>query len=200
MLKPPIGPAPIEAPQRGALPVWPRQPLHHLDSLWIQVAGTRCNLACTHCFVACGPDDERHAMMSRAQVAARVAEGLALGAREVYFTGGEPFLHPELLAILDETLAPAPCTVLTNGTLFTRSRLAALGALSARARFSLEIRVSLDGLDAPSHDAIRGAGSFERAVAGVLAVEAHGLLPIVTVTQLEDEPPLAFRERAAAML
>ena len=30
---------------------FPEQPLLHLDTLWIQVAGTLCNLECTHCFV-----------------------------------------------------------------------------------------------------------------------------------------------------
>jgi AdoMet-dependent heme synthase len=179
---------------------WPRQPLHHLDTLWIQVAGTLCNLTCTHCFVSCGPGDARHTLLSRGTVRERVAEGLALGVREVYFTGGEPFLHPELPAILADTLAVAPCTVLTNGTLFTDRRLAALAQLSAEARFSLEIRVSLDALGAPAHDAIRGDGTFARTLAGLRALEAHGLLPIVTVTQLADAPELAFREHAIARL
>ena len=190
-------------PARPASPVasvWPRQALRHLDALWIQVAGTLCNLSCTHCFVSCGPGDARHTLMSRGTVRARVAEGLALGVREVYFTGGEPFLHPELLPILADTLALAPCTVLTNGTLFTTARLRALQELSEPARFSLEIRVSLDGLDAAAHDAIRGAGMFARTMEGLRALEAHRLLPIVTVTQLDDVPALAFRQRAIARL
>ena len=81
--------------------------------------------------------------------AARVAEALALGVREFYFTGGEPFLHPELLEILADTLAVAPCTVLTNGTLFTAARRRAPCAASATPRYSLEIRVSLDGARPP---------------------------------------------------
>src|SRR6476660_3167459 len=68
-------PALPAAPGTGA----PAQPLHHLDALWIQVAGTLCNLACTHCFVSSGPGDDHHALMSRDQVRGRVAEGVALG-------------------------------------------------------------------------------------------------------------------------
>ena len=29
--------------------------ISHLDHLWFQVAGTLCNLTCTHCFISCSP-------------------------------------------------------------------------------------------------------------------------------------------------
>ena len=179
---------------------YPEQPFLELDALWIQVAGSRCNLTCTHCFVSCGPEADHHAMMSREQVAGRVAEGLALGVREFYFTGGEPFLHLGLIGILADTLAHAPCTVLTNGTLFTARRIEELRLLSDASRYAFEIRVSFDGEDAATHDAVRGAGSFARALEGLGRVAAEGLLPIATVTQLDDEDPLAFRERWVARL
>ncbi|MBI1799720.1 MAG: radical SAM protein [Candidatus Eisenbacteria bacterium] len=174
---------------------FPAQPLHHLDVLWIQVAGTLCNLSCTHCFVTCGPGERRHPMMSRGEVRARVAEALGMGVREFYFTGGEPFLHPDLIEILEDTLASAPATVLTNGTLLTASRIESLRRLSDESRSSLEIRVSLDGLDAAAHDAFRGAGAFARTIEGLRDLEASGLLPIVTVTHTGDDDPLVFRER-----
>src|SRR2546426_1427696 len=157
---------------------YPAEPLLHLDALWIQVAGSLCNLKCTHCFVSCGPGDTRHALMSREEVRGRVAEGLALGVKEFYFTGGEPFLHPDMLEILEDTLAHGPSTVLTNGTLFTAGKLAALSRLSDAARYALEIRVSLDGYRAEDHDRFRGHGSFDRAIDGLRGLEQHGLLPI----------------------
>jgi pyruvate-formate lyase-activating enzyme len=138
--------------------------------------------------------------MSREQVGTRVAEALPLGVKEVYFTGGEPFVHPQMLEILSDTLPHAPCTVLTNGTLFTERLVGSLRDLSHHSRYSLEIRVSLDGFGPKEHDAFRGGGSFERALAGVLALARHGLLPIVTVTQNTDEDPRRFRERHANML
>lgn len=179
---------------------WPRQPLAHLDALWIQVAGTLCNLACTHCFVPSGPGVDRHRRMSRAEVAARVREGLDLGVREIYFTGGEPFVHPEMLEILTDTLELAPCTVLTNGTLLTHGRIAALARLDERSRYSLEVRVSLDGLDAEDHDPVRGPGTFARTLEALGALERAGLLPIVTFTQHRDEDPLEFGERCLGRL
>lgn len=195
---------PAQAPLPGAPPedvrVHPVQPLHHLDVLWVQVAGTACNLTCTHCFVSCGPGDHRLPFMSREAVRAHVAEAMALGVREIAFTGGEPFLHPEMLAILADTLPLAPCTVLTNGTLLTRGRIDALATLATASRFSLELRVSLDGLDAASHDAVRGPGTFVRTIAALRALEAAGLLPIVTLTLRDREAPLDLCRRALERL
>ncbi len=178
----------------------PLQPLHHLDDLWIQISGTECNLSCTHCFVSAGPGVDRHRMMPAAEVRKHVADGIALGVKEFYFTGGEPFVHPELLEILEETLRVGPCTVLTNGTLFTAARIEALRALSESARYSLEIRVSLDGITAAGHDRFRGTGTWARTIEGLRALERAGLLPIVTLTYSEGADVLEFRERAIAAL
>jgi len=188
-------PPPPEAPQR-----FPVQPLLHLDSLWIQVAGTLCNLKCTHCFVSSGPGDDHHALMPRTEVARQVADGLALGVKEIYFTGGEPFVHPDMIAILEQTLGVAPATVLTNGTLLPARRIAALRRLSDEARYSLELRVSLDGPSAAEHDELRGAGSFARALEGLQGLAAAGLLPIVTVTRHDEDDEERFRERYLGML
>jgi molybdenum cofactor biosynthesis enzyme MoaA len=186
--------------QPAIRPPYPEQPLVHLDALWIQVAGTLCNLKCAHCFVSCGPGEDRHALMARDQVRARIAEALPLGVKEFYFTGGEPFVHPQMVEILADTLAHGPCTVLTNGTLFTDRLAGSIRDLSHGSRYSLEIRVSLDGHRAEEHDAFRGTGSFERAIAGVVALARHGLLPIVTVTQKSDEDPRSIRERYLELL
>src|SRR5204863_2829418 len=67
-----------------------------LDALWIQVTGTLCNIACRHCFISCGPKADQVPIMSAEAVERAVEEGRDLGMRQVYFTGGEPFLHPEL--------------------------------------------------------------------------------------------------------
>jgi MoaA/NifB/PqqE/SkfB family radical SAM enzyme len=178
----------------------PHQPLFHLDALWIQVAGTLCNLRCTHCFVSSGPGDDHHGLLSREQVRERVAEGVALGVKEFYFTGGEPFVHPAMLEIIADTLAHGPVTVLTNGTLFTVPRAAALRRLGERSRYSLEIRVSLDGWRAADHDRLRGPGSFERALEGLRRLVAVGLLPIVTATQGADQEPERLRAHYLEML
>ena len=179
---------------------FPAQPLEHLDALWIQVAGTLCNIACTHCFVTSGPGETRHPLMTRDEVRRRVAEGVALGVREFYFTGGEPFMHPEMLEILADTLPHGPATVLTNGLLLTDARVDGLTRLARASRYSLEVRVSLDGADAAAHEAFRGTGTFDRTLDAVRRLERAGLLPIVTVTRTLEEEPLLVRERYVALL
>jgi len=165
----------------------PRVELRSLDTLWFQVAGTVCNLACTHCFISCSPTNRTHEHLSLADVRRHLADAARLGVKEYYFTGGEPFLNPEMEAILEAALEVGPATVLTNGLLLDPDRCARLAAMAAAADHSLDLRVSLDGYDAPSNDAIRGEGVFDRALAGVANLAATGLDPVLTVTEVYDE-------------
>lgn len=167
----------------------PQVTLRSLDTLWFQVGGTLCNLACTHCFVSCSPTNHTHEMMTLEEVRRYLDEAVRLGVREYYFTGGEPFLNPEMEAILEATLAVGPATVLTNGLLLDPARCARLKTLAAAADYSLDLRVSVDGYDAESNDPIRGAGTFARILAGIRNLHAAGLNPVITVTEV-------FREAA----
>lgn len=162
----------------------PRVPLQSLDTLWFQVGGTVCNLACTHCFISCSPTNHTHELMSLADVEPYLKEGARLGVRELYFTGGEPFLNPDMEAILEAALAVGSATVLTNGLLLDPARCARLKEMESRSDSSLDFRVSLDGYDAATNDPIRGAGTFERILQGVRNLAEAGLNPVVTVTEV----------------
>ena len=160
----------------------PHVPLIALDTLWFQVAGTVCNIACTHCFISCSPANHAHEMMTLAEVKERLAEARELGVREYYFTGGEPFMNRDMLAILEETLEQGPATVLTNGMLLRPDVCRRLRELFDRSEYSLDLRVSLDGFDAESHDAIRGKGVWDRVMIGLRNLSDAGLDPVITVT------------------
>jgi len=162
----------------------PEVTLNSLDTLWFQVGGTVCNLACTHCFVSCSPTNHTHEMISLAEVSRYLDEAARLGVREYYFTGGEPFLNPEMEAILEATLAVGPANVLTNGLLLDPGRCARLKALADASDYSLDLRVSMDGYDAASNDPIRGAGTFERILEGIRNLVGAGLNPVITVTEV----------------
>ncbi len=99
----------------------PRVALSHLDQLWFQVAGTLCNLTCHHCFISCSPKNDAFGFLSLEDVGRRLDESISLGVKEYYFTGGEPFLNPEMTAILQRALHYGPVTVLTNGTVLKLS-------------------------------------------------------------------------------
>ena len=166
--------------------VHPWVPMGPLDTLWLQVAGTLCNLRCAHCFISCAPDNHSHAMMSLDEVRGYLEQAVRLGVREYYFTGGEPFMNHELLAMLEETLRVGPATVLTNGLFLDPARCGRLRAIADGSDYSLEIRVSLDGWGPDDHDRIRGAGTFARTVQGMRDLQAAGLNPVVTVTEAAD--------------
>jgi len=161
---------------------FPAAPLLALDTLWLQVAGTLCNLQCTHCFISCSPTNTTHGMMSLAQVQAHLVDASDLGVREYYFTGGEPFLNRDLFEMIEIALRQGPVSVLTNGVLIRRDTAQRLRALADASEYSLDLRISIDGWDAATNDPVRGAGTFDRILAGVAHLAAAGLSPIITVT------------------
>jgi molybdenum cofactor biosynthesis enzyme MoaA len=182
----------------------PEVPLESLDDLWFQVAGTVCNLRCRHCFISCAPDNHSFWFLSREQVRESLEASVELGVKEYYFTGGEPFMNRDMPGILEDTLALGPATVLTNGTLLPPRTVARLAELAAGSRYTLELRVSLDGTTAEANDAIRGEGTFRRAMDGIGRLVDAGFLPIVTTMQswADDEtgPVLAaFRDLLAVV-
>lgn len=176
----------------------PILPLTALDTLWLQVTGTLCNLACRHCFITCGPKNESHPFMTVEQVRESLRAATDVGVKEIYFTGGEPFMHPELFEMISMSLAVAPLTILTNGILIDDAVAARLAEVFRESRYSFDLRVSLDGTTAEVNDPIRGRGSFEKILAGVEALACTGLNPVVTVTEVDDganvESREAFRE------
>lgn len=126
-----------------------------------------CNLACAHCQAGSGPGPL--VPMPRALMRQLFAEQHALGSMQVHVTGGEPLLHPELLAGLEDAFALGLNVLLTtNATTITPALAEALATRPFRC-----LSVSLDGPDAESHDAIRGDGAFARALTGLRLLAAR---------------------------
>ncbi|MHB2025970.1 MAG: radical SAM protein [Elusimicrobiota bacterium] len=173
---------PLKAEQR-----YPFSPLFALDTLWLQVAGTLCNLRCTHCFISCSPTNHSHEMMSLEDVKRYLDEARLMGVKEYYFTGGEPFMNKDLFAMIELALKQGPVSILTNGLLITPKIAARLKSLSDASDYSLELRVSLDGYDAATHDAIRGFRTFAKTITSALNLAAAGLNPAITATEVKDE-------------
>jgi molybdenum cofactor biosynthesis enzyme MoaA len=165
---------------------YPEVPMLALDTLWFQVAGTVCNIACTHCFISCSPKNHSHEMMTLAEIESRLAEARTLGVREYYFTGGEPFLNRDMLPILRATLHQGPANVLTNGMLLRKEVCAQLRQIADESEYSLDIRVSLDGFDRETHDAIRGKGVWDRVMIGLRNLAEAQFEPVITVTTAAD--------------
>ncbi len=193
----------IRSPQLKVNPPLPVEeaaelPLAALDVVWIQLTGTLCNIACRHCFITCGPQEERVRMLGRDEVRRVLDECRRLGVQELYFTGGEPMMHPDFFGVIEDSLAVAPTSFLTNGILIDAAAAARLRALSDGARYSLDVRVSLDGMTAAKNDPVRGRGTFAAIVRALGELGRAGLLPVVTVVEHADG--MASADRRGAFL
>ena len=138
--------------------------------LWIYT-NYDCNLACTYCVVSSSPRAERRAI-GLDQVLRLLAEARALGVREIFFTGGEPFIRPDIYPMIAAATPHFRTTVLTNALLLRGRRLERLRAVD---HADLRIQVSLDDSEPGAHDLYRGPGSWRRAVEGIRLLRAAGL-------------------------
>ena len=167
----------------SALPV---AEFEYLETLWFQVSGTLCNLRCTHCFISCSPENHSLEMMETSQIFQNLEEAKRLGVKEIYYTGGEPFIHRDFLEILERTLRDFPTSVLTNGLPIDENRADRLQKVAEASPYSLEIRISLDDYEQEKNDAVRGKGTFRKVLAAYKRLYDRGLLPILTVTEIQD--------------
>ena len=110
-------------------------------------------------------------------------EANGLGIREIFVTGGEPFLLSDIGEILGACAAAAPTTVLTNGMLFSGRRLLALRSLP---RDRVTVQISLDSPTPERHDRHRGPGTWTRAWQGVRQARAEGFRVRVAATVAAD--------------
>jgi sulfatase maturation enzyme AslB (radical SAM superfamily) len=125
--------------------------------------------------------------LSRETIQSELQQAVNLGVREVFFTGGEPFLHKQLMEFLALSLQYAPTTVLTNGTLIPGDLAGRLAEIEKTSRYSLEIRISLDGYTQDMNDRIRGEGVFNKVLASTARLSRYGLLPLVTIVRTWPE-------------
>jgi MoaA/NifB/PqqE/SkfB family radical SAM enzyme len=146
--------------------------------LWIYT-NFDCNLSCSYCVAKSGPRAERRGL-ALPVFRRLVAEAAAYGIRELFLTGGEPFLLPDIGERLRHAAARLPTTVLTNAMLFQGRRLETLEGLDG---LDLRYQVSLDGADAATHDAYRGRGAWAKTLAGIATLRQLGRRVVIGTTE-----------------
>ena len=150
--------------------------------LWVYT-NFHCNLACDYCVVASSPA-ARKRQLSAGRFAALVDEAVEEGFEELYLTGGEPFVHPDAVFMIETASERMDTVVLTNAMLFTGRRARELERLAGRER--LVLQSSIDGARPETHDRWRGAGSWARAMDGLRLAASLGLPLRVAMTQTPD--------------
>lgn len=147
-----------------------------LDTLWINT-GTLCNLACEHCYIESTPTNDRLAYLTLDEVSAYLdeIEAKQLGTRLIGFTGGEPFMNPAFIAMLEDTLSRGfEAMVLTNAMRPMMKVKAGLMALREAYGAKLAIRVSLDHYTREWHERERGKRSWKPSIDGLKWLTMHG--------------------------
>ncbi|HEY8185619.1 MAG TPA: radical SAM protein [Pyrinomonadaceae bacterium] len=149
-----------------------------------------CNLRCDYCCVRSSPAAPRRELgLARVQRIAR--EAAELGVKEIFVTGGEPFLLEDIGEILISCAAAAPTTVLTNGMLFTGRRVESLRALP---RDRIVMQISLDSATPDRHDRHRGPGTWARTREGIQRARALGFRVRLAATVSTDAEAEEFRQ------
>ena len=164
-------------------------PFIALETLWFNT-GTRCNLACTTCYIESSPTNDALVYLTAVEVTRfldEIEDG-QFATREIGFTGGEPFMNREVMAMLALALGRGhDVLVLTNAMKPMRRHQAALLVLRRKHGARLTLRVSLDHYTQPIHEAERGARSWVPALDGLKWLSTNGFSIAVAGRHLGHE-------------
>ena len=175
--------------------------LGRLETLWINT-GTLCNIECAHCYIESSPENDRLSYVSAADIEPFLDEAAALGASEIGYTGGEPFLNPEMVAMAQASLMRGfDVLILTNAMRPMMRPRVRDSLLTLHRNFGprIKIRVSLDHFAAARHDDERGPGSFAIAMEGLRWLVVQGFEVSVATRDLWREGEATMRAGFAAL-
>lgn len=176
--------------------------LDGLQTLWINT-GTLCNITCRNCYIKSSPSNDRLVYLTAGEVAPFLQEAQALGAREIGFTGGEPFLNPDILDMLADALARGlDVLVLTNAMLpMQRPHLKrGLEQLNETDKGKLTLRVSLDHYTRELHETERGPRTWEITLQGMDWLSARGFQIAIAGRTCWGEDEVEARAGYAALI
>ncbi len=153
-------------------------PLVALETLWINT-GTLCNITCANCYIESSPTNDRLEYFRLDELVALLdeIEALGLGTREIAFTGGEPFMNPQMGAMLEASLMRGhDVLVLTNAMqpMQRRNVREQLTGLQETYGDKLTLRVSLDHYSRALHEEERGPGTWHKVLDGMDWLNLNG--------------------------
>ena len=168
-----------------------------LKTLWLNT-GTLCNLACASCYIESSPTNDALIYLTLAE-AERFLDELDAPI-EIGLTGGEPFINPDIAAMLGAILARGHrLLVLSNAMRPMRRHEAAIAGLVAQYPGRMTIRVSLDHHRPAVHEAERGAGTWVKAIDGLRWLAAAGVPLAIAGRMLPHEREADARRDYAAL-
>jgi uncharacterized Fe-S cluster-containing radical SAM superfamily protein len=175
--------------------------LQALETLWFNT-GTLCNLTCRNCYIESSPRNDRLAYLTLADVE-RYLDEIArdrLPTKLIGFTGGEPFMNPDIIPMLEAVLSRGlHALVLTNAMKPLRKLRNRMLDLRDRYGDRLTIRVSIDHHDPAVHEQERGRRSWAPALDGLVWLAANGFRLDVAGRRFTGESEQSLRDGFAAL-
>ncbi len=152
--------------------------LSNPETLWFNT-GTLCNIECANCYIESSPTNDALVYITTAEVRDYLdqIEDRNWPVREIGFTGGEPFMNPEMIDMTRAALERGyEVLILTNAMQPMMRRKMREGLLELQRDYGtkLNLRISVDHYRPELHDKERGAGSFARTLTGMEWLRDHG--------------------------
>ncbi|MDT8328316.1 MAG: radical SAM protein [Roseovarius sp.] len=172
--------------------------LSHPETLWFNT-GTLCNIECANCYILSSPTNDALVYLSESEVREYLAQITDRGwpIHEIGFTGGEPFMNPEMIGMTRAALeAGHEVLILTNAMrpMMRKTMRAGLLDLARTWRDKITLRISLDHWSQARHDEERGKDAFKRTIEGMHWLRDHGFTMTVAGRTLWGESDAQSRD------
>jgi len=175
--------------------------LKQFETLWVNT-GTLCNIECGHCYIESSPSNDRLVYLTNDELSPFLDEAALMGASEISFTGGEPFLNSDFPAMMKTSLERGFSVLALTNAMRPMMRppiLKRLQEIHQRFGQSLKMRVSLDHFSAVRHDEERGPNAFTTALTGLGWLRDQGVSFSIAARTFWDEDEAAMREGFASL-
>ncbi|MEV8465357.1 radical SAM protein [Fluviibacterium sp. DFM31] len=173
------------------------------QTLWFNT-GTLCNIECVNCYIDSSPTNDQLVYLTAEEVADYLDQIAARGwpVREIGFTGGEPFMNPQMIAMAEDALARGFAVLILTNAMRPMMRPAVQAGLSRLQEAygdRLTLRISLDHWSPERHDEERGAGSFDKTLEGMIWLRDQGIAMDVAGRTLWGEAESEARDGFARL-
>lgn len=173
------------------------------QTLWFNT-GTLCNITCANCYIESSPTNDRLVYLTTDEVSDYLdqLQDRNWGVREIAFTGGEPFMNPDMIDMARVSLDRGyEVLILTNAMLPMMRRRVQEGLRDLNAAYpgKLTLRISVDHHSARFHDEERGTGAFEKTLIGMRWLRDAGIPMAVAGRSMWDETDKQARDGFAAL-
>lgn len=170
-------------------------PLERLSTIWFNT-GTLCNLACKNCYIESSPRNDRLVYLSRSEVRRFLDEATGRNPRpsEIGFTGGEPFMNPHFLGMVEDSLSAGyKVLILTNAMKPMQRWKAQLQDLNRCFPGRMTVRVSLDHYQQDRHEEMRGPRAWQPTIDGLRWLGSGGFSVAVAGRNIWGETEVSLR-------